>query len=83
MALYDYHCEGCKHTFEVIKPIEEYDFPEDCPLCDVPAKKVFLKAPRLNLAFTCRTYRKQNGLLDMEKEAIANGFIEENEFVES
>ena len=29
-----------------------------------------MKAPRLNLAFTCRTYRKQNGLLDMEKEAI-------------
>ena len=44
MARYDYKCTKCEHVFEVMKAMKDSDTPEQCPKCNEPAKKVYLKA---------------------------------------
>ncbi|GIW13465.1 MAG: hypothetical protein KatS3mg062_0904 [Tepidiforma sp.] len=41
MPLYDYHCERCGLDFEVSRSIKDSDIPADCPMCSVPATRVF------------------------------------------
>ena len=38
--LYEYFCPKCKHEFEVIKPISEYNSPEKCEKCKKSAIKL-------------------------------------------
>ena len=40
MARYEYECTNkpCGHVFEVYRPMTD-ESPEDCPLCDAPAKR--------------------------------------------
>ncbi len=38
MPLYEYHCDDCDETFEVIRRASDSDDVK-CPKCDKPAKK--------------------------------------------
>lgn len=35
MPTYPYGCKNCKHEFDVIKSIKDFDSPEACPRCGV------------------------------------------------
>ncbi|MCX7618665.1 zinc ribbon domain-containing protein [Tepidiforma sp.] len=41
MPLYDYRCDRCGLEFEVSRSIKDSDIPADCPMCSVPAKRLF------------------------------------------
>lgn len=38
--IYDYECTACKHQFEVIKSVKEYDNPEHCEKCQGVGRRV-------------------------------------------
>lgn len=47
--IYEYGCTPCLKTFEVIKPIAEYDTAENCTLCGTPMIRVF-SPPQISIA---------------------------------
>lgn len=62
MALYDYRCQDCKHTFEVRHGIKELG-PEKCPKCGKRnVEKVFLKAPAFHTFYSPMHPRRNRGV---------------------
>lgn len=48
MPVYEYLCEGCG-PFTAIRPMAEYEKPQDCPACGKAAPRVLLTAPRMSM----------------------------------
>lgn len=48
MPVYEYLCEECG-PFTAIRPMAEFDKPNDCPDCGKHAPRVLLTAPRMAL----------------------------------
>lgn len=44
MPLYDYLCDRCG-PFTEMRPMSDYDVPQECPACGERAPRVFLTAP--------------------------------------
>ena len=40
MPIYEYWCEKCQLTFEIISPIVEEKLKEECPKCAAPCGKI-------------------------------------------
>lgn len=57
MPTYDYACDGCEHSFEVVKKMKDGPRQESCPVCGEEARKVF-HPPYINgresLTIDCR-----------------------------
>lgn len=51
MPTYEFECQKpeCKHGFEVILRITEYDTPQDCPKCGTPEAKRLISGGSFNL----------------------------------
>lgn len=41
MPLYEYFCDNCQDTFEVIDKIDTFEENPPCPLCSMPGHRVF------------------------------------------
>ena len=41
MPTYGYRCDACEVSYDVTKPMAEYDSPEECPNCQGDARKLF------------------------------------------
>lgn len=39
---YQYYCEKCDRTFDVIKPVKDIDVNEFCPKCENPSERQFV-----------------------------------------
>ncbi len=39
MPVYEFFCPTCKSSFEVLRPMREYDHDADCPACATRARK--------------------------------------------
>jgi putative FmdB family regulatory protein len=48
MPVYEYMCAKCG-PFTAVRPMAEYDKPQDCPACGKDAPRVLLTAPRMSL----------------------------------
>jgi putative FmdB family regulatory protein len=51
MPLYDYTCNECRETFEMIRKFKDRNKPIKCPYCDCVCKQV-------NISLIARTPRK-------------------------
>lgn len=71
--IYAYHCDVCGRSFDVIKPVAEYQSPEFCPekACGAPARREFVprktylygtavQEAEYNPGLGCVTYSKQH-----------------------
>lgn len=41
MPLYEYRCEGCNRTVELLRTVKELDAPVRCPKCNGRMKRMF------------------------------------------
>jgi len=48
MPIYEYACESCQHTFDVLQKMDAAPL-SDCPECGKPALKKLLSAPNFRL----------------------------------
>ena len=56
MPIYEYRCDACKHTFEMIRSVSENDQELHCPICKSP------KVGRLMSVFcSCHTSGTSSG----------------------
>lgn len=51
MPIYEYKCDGCQHTLEVIQKLADAP-PRDCPACGAPALKRLMSASGFQLKGT-------------------------------
>ena len=40
MPLYEYHCQRCTSSFELLRPMSESKQEADCPRCEAPAPRL-------------------------------------------
>ena len=40
MAIYEYFCPKCRHSFELMRPMSEANDPALCPTCNNPSEKL-------------------------------------------
>jgi len=43
MPIYEYTCESCKNTFELMRPISKSAEPATCPKCKGKSKRILSK----------------------------------------
>jgi putative FmdB family regulatory protein len=62
MPLYDYHCNDCNATFEVICKISERDDPHTCPECSsTETSQCMLSCPSIGDPVRMGITQKKNG----------------------
>jgi len=66
VPVYEYLCNDCG-PFTDMRPMAEYDAPQDCPHCAVQAPRVILTAPR----FSCMPAEKRKSHAINERSANA------------
>jgi putative FmdB family regulatory protein len=42
--IYEFECDACKHRFDVIKPIKDFDLKHSCPKCEHSETHIVISA---------------------------------------